>query len=116
MPPISKARHSTILSSIKVMSELNIAERRIPQDGSFRVRYKGRLIDFRVSIMPTIHGEDAVLRVLDKESMSEKFHKLTRDVVGFAETDLVKFRRYFMEPYGLVLVTGSTGVGEAIWH
>jgi type II secretory ATPase GspE/PulE/Tfp pilus assembly ATPase PilB-like protein len=76
MPPISKDWHSTIISRIKVMSELDIAERRVPQDGRFRVRYKSRLIDFRVSIMPTIHGEDAVLRVLDKESMSEKFAKL----------------------------------------
>ena len=77
MPPIAKDWHSTIISRIKVMSELDIAERRVPQDGRFRVRYKGRLIDFRVSIMPTIHGEDAVLRVLDKESMSEKFSKLS---------------------------------------
>ncbi len=76
MPPIAKDWHSTIISRIKVMSELDIAERRVPQDGRFRVRYKNRLIDFRVSIMPTIHGEDAVLRVLDKESMSEKFAKL----------------------------------------
>ena len=73
MPPISKEWHSTILSRIKVMSELDIAERRVPQDGRFRVRYKGRFVDFRVSIMPSIHGEDAVLRVLDKETLSEKF-------------------------------------------
>jgi type IV pilus assembly protein PilB len=112
MPPISKDWHSTIISRIKVMSELDIAERRIPQDGRFRVRYKTRLIDFRVSIMPTIHGEDAVLRVLDKESMSEKFAKLSLEVVGFAETDLVKFRRYIKEPYGMVLVTGPTGSGK----
>ncbi len=112
MPPISKDWHSTIISRIKVMSELDIAERRIPQDGRFRVRYKGRLIDFRVSIMPTIHGEDAVLRVLDKESMSEKFAKLSLDVVGFSEDDLVKFRRYIKEPYGMVLVTGPTGSGK----
>jgi type IV pilus assembly protein PilB len=91
---------------------LDIAERRVPQDGRFRVRYKGRLIDFRVSIMPTIHGEDAVLRVLDKESMSEKFSKLSLDVVGFSDNDLVKFRRYIMEPYGMVLVTGPTGSGK----
>src|ERR1700685_132138 len=84
MPPIAKDWHSTIISRIKVMSELDIAERRIPQDGRFRVRYKSRLIDFRVSIMPTIHGEDAVLRVLDKESMSEKFSQLSVDVVGFS--------------------------------
>src|SRR6202171_2912528 len=112
MPPISKDWHSTIISRIKVMSELDIAERRIPQDGRFRVRYKTRLIDFRVSIMPTIHGEDAVLRVLDKESMSEKFAKLSLDVVGFADNDLLKFRRYIKEPYGMVLVTGPTGSGK----
>ncbi len=112
MPPIAKDWHSTIISRIKVMSELDIAERRIPQDGRFRVRYKTRLIDFRVSIMPTIHGEDAVLRVLDKESMSEKFSKLSLAVVGFAENDMVKFRRYIKEPYGMVLVTGPTGSGK----
>src|SRR6202041_982129 len=111
MPPIAKEHHSTIISRIKVMSELDISERRVPQDGRFRVRYGSpeRPIDFRVSIMPSIHGEDAVLRVLDKESMSEKFHKLTLDVVGFDEDDLRKFRRYIKEPYGMVLVTGPTG-------
>jgi type IV pilus assembly protein PilB len=112
MAPIAKDWHSTIISRIKVMSELDIAERRVPQDGRFRVRYKGRLIDFRVSIMPTIHGEDAVLRVLDKESMSEKFSKLSLDVVGFSDNDLTKFRRYISEPYGMVLVTGPTGSGK----
>ncbi|QOY86490.1 GspE/PulE family protein [Paludibaculum fermentans] len=112
MPPIAKDWHSTIISRIKVMSELDIAERRIPQDGRFRVRYKGRLIDFRVSIMPTIHGEDAVLRVLDKESMSEKFAKLSLDVVGFSEADINRFRRFIKEPYGMVLVTGPTGSGK----
>jgi len=112
MPPIAKEWHSTIISRIKVMSELDIAERRVPQDGRFRVRYKNRLIDFRVSIMPTIHGEDAVLRVLDKESLSEKFARLNLDVVGFSEHDLVKFRRYIKEPYGMVLVTGPTGSGK----
>jgi type II secretory ATPase GspE/PulE/Tfp pilus assembly ATPase PilB-like protein len=112
MAPIAKEHHTTILSRIKVMSELDIAERRVPQDGRFRVRYKGRLIDFRVSIMPTVHGENAVLRVLDKESMSEKFKRLTLDVVGFAEDDLKRFRRYIREPYGMVLVTGPTGSGK----
>ncbi|HEX4277606.1 MAG TPA: GspE/PulE family protein [Bryobacteraceae bacterium] len=112
MPPIAKDWHTSIISRIKVMSELDIAERRVPQDGRFRVRYKSRLIDFRVSIMPTIYGEDAVLRVLDKESMSEKFAKLSLDVVGFSESDLVKFRRYIAEPYGMVLVTGPTGSGK----
>src|SRR5213596_4396823 len=111
MQPIAKEHHSTIISRIKVMSELDISERRVPQDGRFRVRYKSRLIDFRVSIMPSIHGEDAVLRVLDKEAMSEKFSQLSLDVVGFGTADLVKFRRYIAEPYGMVLVTGPTGSG-----
>jgi type II secretory ATPase GspE/PulE/Tfp pilus assembly ATPase PilB-like protein len=112
MAPIAREHHTTILSRIKIMSELDIAERRVPQDGRFRVRYKSRLIDFRVSIMPTVHGENAVLRVLDKESMSEKFRHLTLDVVGFAEEDLRRFRRYIREPYGMVLVTGPTGSGK----
>src|SRR5580700_1327715 len=112
MPPIGKEHHSTVISRIKVMSELDISERRVPQDGRFRVKYNGRAIDFRVSIMPSIHGEDAVLRVLDKESMSEKFRTLTLDVVGFDEEDLRKFRRYIKEPYGMVLLTGPTGSGK----
>jgi type IV pilus assembly protein PilB len=112
--PIAKEHHSTIISRIKVMSELDISERRVPQDGRFRVKYgqPERPIDFRVSIMPSIHGEDAVLRVLDKESMSEKFRSLTLEVVGFDEDDLRKFRRYINEPYGMVLVTGPTGSGK----
>jgi type IV pilus assembly protein PilB len=112
MTPIAKEWHSTILSRIKVMSDLDIAERRVPQDGRFRVRYKSRSVDFRVSIMPSIHGEDAVLRVLDKETLSEKFHNLTLDVVGFDQEDLRKLRRYIREPYGMVLVTGPTGSGK----
>src|ERR1700723_1102092 len=112
MPPIGKEHHSTVISRIKVMSELDISERRVPQDGRFRVKYNGRAIDFRVSIMPSIHGEDAVLRVLDKESMSEKFRTLTLNVVGFDEDDLRRFRRYIKEPYGMVLVTGPTGSGK----
>src|SRR5579862_9178964 len=112
MPPIGKEHHSTVISRVKVMSELDISERRVPQDGRFRVKYNGRAIDFRVSIMPSIHGEDAVLRVLDKESMSEKFKSLTLEVVGFDEDDLRKFRRYIKEPYGMVLVTGPTGSGK----
>jgi len=112
MDPIAKEHHSTIISRIKVMSELDISERRVPQDGRFKTRYKGRSIDFRVSIMPSIHGEDAVIRILDKESISEKFRTLNLDVVGFSDTDLKKFRRYISEPYGMVLVTGPTGSGK----
>ncbi len=112
MQPLAKEHHATILSRIKVMSELDIAERRVPQDGRFRVRYKGRFVDFRVSIMPSVHGEDAVLRVLDKESLSEKFRNLTLDVVGFDHEEVTRFRRYIHEPYGMVLVTGPTGSGK----
>src|SRR4051812_45384389 len=112
MAPIAKEHHSTIISRIKVMSELDISERRVPQDGRFKTRYKGRSIDFRVSIMPSVNGEDAVIRILDKESISEKFRNLSLEVVGFSEMDLRKFRRYIAEPYGMVLVTGPTGSGK----
>jgi type IV pilus assembly protein PilB len=110
--PIDLAYHQTLISRIKVMSELDIAERRVPQDGRFRVRYKGRNVDFRVSIMPTVHGEDAVIRILDKEQINEEFRNLNLDVVGFSEDDIRKFRRYIAEPYGMVLVTGPTGSGK----
>ena len=112
MQPISKEWHSAVISRIKVLSELDIAERRIPQDGRFRVKYKGRYIDLRVSIMPASHGEDAVLRVLDKETLSEKFQSLSLDVVGFSLEEMQRFRRYIREPYGMVLVTGPTGSGK----
>jgi len=112
MQPISKEWHSAVLSRIKVLSELDIAERRVPQDGRFRVKYKGRFIDLRVSIMPASHGEDAVLRVLDKETLSEKFQSLSLDVVGFSQDEMLRFRRYIREPYGMVLVTGPTGSGK----
>ncbi len=110
--PIDLAFHQTLISRIKVMSELDIAERRTPQDGRFRVRYKGRNVDFRVSIMPTVHGEDAVIRILDKEQINEEFKNLSLEVVGFEEETLRKFRRYIAEPYGMVLVTGPTGSGK----
>src|SRR5882757_2931325 len=112
MQPISKDWHSAVISRIKVLSDLDIAERRIPQDGRFRVKYKGRFIDLRVSIMPASHGEDAVLRVLDKETLSEKFQSLSLDVVGFSQEEMARFRRYIREPYGMVLVTGPTGSGK----
>ncbi len=112
MDPIAKEHHSTIISRIKVMSELDISEKRIPQDGRFKTRYKGRSIDFRVSIMPSIHGEDAVIRILDKESISEEFRTLNLDVVGFSAADSQRFHRFINEPYGMVLVTGPTGSGK----
>jgi len=112
MTPISKDWHSPVISRIKVLSDLDIAERRVPQDGRFRVKYKGRFIDLRVSIMPASHGEDAVLRVLDKETLSEKFQSLSLDVVGFSAEEMRRFRKYIREPYGMVLVTGPTGSGK----
>jgi len=110
--PIDIAYHQTLISRIKVMSELDIAERRIPQDGRFRVRYKGRTVDFRVSIMPSNFGENCVIRILDKEQISEEFKNLSLDVVGFDAEDLERFRIYIKEPYGMVLVTGPTGSGK----
>lgn len=110
--PIDMAYHQTLISRIKVMSELDIAERRIPQDGRFRVRYKGRTVDFRVSILPSAYGENCVIRILDKEQISEEFKNLSLDVVGFDPEDLQRFRLYIKEPYGMVLVTGPTGSGK----
>src|SRR6186997_526270 len=112
MRPIAKHFHSSIISRIKVMAELDIAEKRVPQDGRFRMRMPGKTIDFRVSIMPSVHGEDAVIRILDKESISEQFTELRLDILGFPEAELKRFRKYIAEPYGMVLVTGPTGSGK----
>ena len=112
MKPIAKEHHATIISRIKVMAELDIAEKRVPQDGRFRVRLRGRSIDFRVSVMPSVHGEDAVIRILDKESLSKQFASLRLDVLGFDDKELARFRRFIKEPYGMVLVTGPTGSGK----
>jgi type II secretory ATPase GspE/PulE/Tfp pilus assembly ATPase PilB-like protein len=112
MRPIARQFHSSVISRIKVMAELDIAEKRIPQDGRFKVRMPGKTIDFRVSIMPSVHGEDAVIRILDKESISEQFTELTLDILGFPEQELARFRKYIREPYGMVLVTGPTGSGK----
>jgi type IV pilus assembly protein PilB len=112
MRPIAKEFHSSIISRIKVMAELDIAEKRVPQDGRFRMRMPGKTIDFRVSIMPSVHGEDAVIRILDKESISEQFTELKLDILGFPEQELRRFRKYIREPYGMVLVTGPTGSGK----
>jgi len=101
-----------VVSRIKVLSELDIAERRVPQDGSFRVEAMGREIDLRVSIMPSIHGEDAVIRILDKQAMVEAHGGLTLDAAGFDADTLATLRRLVVEPYGMVLVTGPTGSGK----
>ena len=112
MRPIAKQFHSPIISRIKVMAELDIAEKRVPQDGRFKLKVPGKTIDFRVSIMPSVHGEDAVIRILDKESISEQFRELRLDILGFPEAELKRFRKYIAEPYGMVLVTGPTGSGK----
>ena len=112
MRPIAKQFHSSIISRIKVMAELDIAEKRVPQDGRFKVRMPGKTIDFRVSVMPSAHGEDVVIRILDKESISEQFTELRLDILGFPEQELRRFRKYIREPYGMVLVTGPTGSGK----
>src|SRR5215211_6396822 len=112
MRPIAKQFHSSIISRLKVMAELDIAEKRVPQDGRFKLRMPGKTIDFRVSIMPSVHGEDAVIRILDKESISEQFTELRLDILGFPEAELKRFRKYIAEPYGMVLVTGPTGSGK----
>ena len=92
MRPIDKRFHSTIISRVKVMAELDIAEKRIPQDGRFKLRVPGKTIDFRVSVMPSAHGEDAVIRILDKESISEQFTELRLDILGFPDVELKRFR------------------------
>jgi type II secretory ATPase GspE/PulE/Tfp pilus assembly ATPase PilB-like protein len=112
MRPIAKRFHSAIISRIKVMAELDIAEKRVPQDGRFKLRVPGKTIDFRVSIMPSAHGEDSVIRILDKQSISEQFTELRLDILGFPELELRRFRKYIREPYGMVLVTGPTGSGK----
>jgi type IV pilus assembly protein PilB len=112
MEPIDKKFHQTIISRIKVMSELDISEKRVPQDGRFKLRIKGRTVDFRVSIMPSVHGEDCVIRILDKESTNREFASLSLDVCGFEDREVARMRRFIKEPYGMVLVTGPTGSGK----
>jgi type II secretory ATPase GspE/PulE/Tfp pilus assembly ATPase PilB-like protein len=112
MRPIDKRFAGPIISRIKVMAELDIAEKRVPQDGRFKLRMRGKTIDFRVSIMPSAHGEDSVIRILDKESISEQFKELRLDILGFPDEELRRFRKYIREPYGMVLVTGPTGSGK----
>jgi general secretion pathway protein E len=101
-----------VISRIKVMAELDIAERRVPQDGRFRVGYQGREIDLRVSIMPSIHGEDAVLRILDRRALADELSSLTLDSLGFDAATLAALRRLAALPYGMLLVTGPTGSGK----
>ncbi len=100
------------ISRVKVMAQLDIAERRIPQDGRFKVIVQGRDVDFRVSIMPSVFGEDAVLRVLDRKALSAESEGLSMQALGFDSRIIMQFRRLASEPYGMVLVTGPTGSGK----
>ena len=109
---IDKKFQSPIISRIKVMSDLDIAERRVPQDGKFRLKVKDKGIDFRVSIMPSIYGEDAVIRILDKEMITEAVSELKLDMLGFSKEVLHTLKRYIVKPYGMLLVTGPTGSGK----
>jgi len=110
--PIDIKFHSAMVSRIKVMSDLDIAERRVPQDGRFKLRTGGKTIDFRVSILPSAFGEDVVIRILDKESITAGVNTLKLESLGFDENDLRRFRKSIREPYGMVLVTGPTGSGK----
>jgi type IV pilus assembly protein PilB len=110
--PLDGRFQGPIISRIKVMSELDISERRIPQDGRFKVRMGSKSIDFRVSIMPSIFGEDAVIRILDKESIAADLKGLTLEALGISERERERIRRKIREPYGMVLVTGPTGSGK----
>jgi general secretion pathway protein E len=101
-----------VISRVKVMSELDIAERRVPQDGRFRLALKGRPIDFRVSVMPSVHGEDAVLRILDKQALTDELQGLRLDALGFQGDVVKRLRRLSELPYGMLLVTGPTGSGK----
>ncbi|MBI5492852.1 MAG: Flp pilus assembly complex ATPase component TadA [Deltaproteobacteria bacterium] len=112
MEPIDKNFQSSIISRIKVMSELDISERRVPQDGRFKVRFRSKAIDFRVSIMPSVFGEDAVIRVLDKEHITRELEELRLEGLGFGEKEIAHLRKMIREPYGMVLVTGPTGSGK----
>lgn len=107
-----QAMAEQVISRIKVMAELDITEQRVPQDGRFRAVYRGRDVDFRVSVMPSIHGEDIVIRVLDKQALADHVKGLRLDYLGFDAEVMAVMRRHFLNPYGMVLVTGPTGSGK----
>ncbi len=112
MEPLDMIYHLPIITRLKVISELNIAERRIPQDGRFRMRFKHKTIDFRVSIMPSIYGENAVIRILDREMITENIGELDLMKLGFSDSLIEKINYYIRQPYGMFLVTGPTGSGK----
>jgi type II secretory ATPase GspE/PulE/Tfp pilus assembly ATPase PilB-like protein len=112
MEPLDSSFHSFLLTRLKVISELDIAEKRVPQDGRFRMKFKQKTIDFRVSIMPSIYGENAVIRILDREMITESIGELKLKQLGFAPYILEKINYYIRQPYGMFLVTGPTGSGK----
>jgi type IV pilus assembly protein PilB len=112
MEPLDIRLHAPLVSRMKVMSDLDIAERRVPQDGSFRMRLERKTVDFRVSILPSVFGESVVIRILDREAITTGVSTLRLDRLGFNEEDLKRFRRAITRPYGMVLVTGPTGSGK----
>ena len=112
MEPLDIRLHAPLVSRLKVMSDLDIAERRIPQDGSFRMRLERKTVDFRVSILPSVFGESVVIRILDREAITTGVSTLRLDRLGFNQEDLKRFRRAITRPYGMVLVTGPTGSGK----
>jgi type IV pilus assembly protein PilB len=112
MEPLDIRLHAPLVSRLKVMSDLDIAERRVPQDGSFRMRLERKTVDFRVSILPSVFGESVVIRILDREAITAGVSTLRLDRLGFNLEDLKRFRRAITRPYGMVLVTGPTGSGK----
>ena len=112
MEPLDIRLHAPLVSRLKVMSELDIAERRVPQDGSFRMRLDRKTVDFRVSILPSVFGESVVIRILDRDSIATGVSALKLERLGFNPEDLKRFRRAITRPYGMVLVTGPTGSGK----
>jgi len=112
MDPLDRRHQDTIVSRIKIMAELDIAEHRVPQDGRFKLRIRDRSIDFRVSILPSNFGEAVVIRILDKEAITKELADLKLEILGIADTDLRRLRRHIHRPHGMVLVTGPTGSGK----
>jgi len=112
MEPLDIRLHAPLVSRLKVMSDLDIAERRVPQDGSFRMRLERKTVDFRVSILPSVFGESVVIRILDREAITTGVSALRLERLGFNVEDLKRFRRAITRPYGMVLVTGPTGSGK----
>ncbi|NCN89414.1 MAG: Flp pilus assembly complex ATPase component [Gallionella sp.] len=109
---LDRKHHSSLISRLKVMAELDIAEKRVPQDGRFRLRFGGRDIDFRISVMPAVFGEDVVIRILDKSSVADDMRSLRLESLGIGGDVLKRFRKCVHEPYGMVLITGPTGSGK----